>query len=368
MLPNPRPYFEELSDPRRETKNKLHKLIDIVMIVLCSVLSGIEDWANMEVFAEEKEEWFRRFLELPNGIPSHDTLSDVIGRIDRKSFADCFLRWVKTGLPCLLEEHIALDGKALRGSRQDGESLVYLVSAYASKARLVLGQQAVEGKSNEITVIPKLLDMLDIEGAVITIDAMGCQKEIAKKIIEGKADYILALKGNHSQLHEDIKLWLDTEWKKGRLEIFETLEKDHGRIETRRYALSSQIDWLEQKKEWAGLKTVGVVESIREIGDKISIERRYYINSIEGLSKFSEMVRAHWSIENQQHWVLDVQFGEDNNRSRKDYSAENLAVIRRASLNMLRHSEDSKRSLRKRQLRAALNDDYRWATLMGAST
>lgn len=365
MLPDPRPYFGDLPDPRRETKNKLHKLIDIVMIVLCSVLSGIEDWANMELFAEEKEEWFRRFLELPNGIPSHDTLSDVVGRLDRKVFATCFIRWVKAGLPQLAEEHIAIDGKSLRGSRQEEESMVHLVSAYASKAQLVLGHQAVEGKSNEITAIPKLLGLLDIEGALVTIDAMGCQKDIASMIVEKKADYVLALKGNHEQLHEAVKLWLDTEWEKGRLSITQTVEKGHGRIETRRYAVSDRIEWLEQKKDWIGLKSVGVVESTRESGGKISVERRYYLNSIDDLSHFAETVRAHWQTENQQHWVLDVQFGEDANRSRKDHSAQNLALVRRAALNLLRHAEDSKRSLKKRQLRAALNDDYRWAVLTG---
>lgn len=365
MLPDPRPYFEELPDPRRETKNKLHSLQDIIMLVLCAVMSGVEDWVGMEEFGHQKESWLRTFLKLPNGIPSHDTLSDVMGRIKPELFAKAFLTWVQSGLPSLAGEHVALDGKTLRGSREHGEA-VHLMSAFAAQARCVLAQQAVSEKSNEITAIPSLLDALELKGAVVTIDAMGCQKEIATKIIEKEADYVLALKENHPQLHEDVRLWLDTELEQKRLQWFETIDKDHGRIETRRYALSSQIDWLKQKPQWAGLHAVGVVESIREIGDKVTIERRYYLSTIEDVQRFAQTVRNHWSIENQQHWVLDVQFEEDANRSRKDHSPENLALIRRTALNLLRQTEDGKRSLRRRQLVALLDDDYRSRALFGS--
>jgi len=253
----------------------------------------------------------------------------------------------------------------LRGSRNNGEA-VHLMSAFATQARWVLAQQAVSEKSNEITAIPSLLEALELEGAIVTIDAMGCQKEIAKKIVEKKADYVLALKENPPQLHEDVQLWLGTELAQKRLTWFETIEKDHGRIETRRYALSVQIDWLEQKRQWMGLQAVGVVESVREIGDKATTERRHYLCSIEDVQQFAQTVRNHWSIENQQHWVLDVQFGEDANRSRKDHSPENLALIRRTALNLLRQAEDSKRSLRRRKLVALLNDDYRSRALFGS--
>lgn len=216
MLPDPRPYFAELADPRRATKNKLHPLQDILMIVFCAVLSGVEDWVGMETFAREKEAWFRQFLELPNGIPSHDTLGDVVGRLAPGVFAAAFLRWVQSALPSLAGEQVCLDGKTLRGSRGK-EGAVHLLSAYAAKARLVLAQQAVDGKSNEITAIPQVLDLLELEGAVVSIDAMGCQKAIADKIDRAGADYVLALKDNHPGLREDVALWLDVEAGRGAL-------------------------------------------------------------------------------------------------------------------------------------------------------
>ena len=364
MLPDPRPYFAELADPRRATKNKLHPLQDILMIVFCAVLSGIEDWVGMETFTCEKEAWFRQFLELPNGIPSHDTLSDVMGRLAPGVFAAAFLRWSQSALPSLAGEQVCLDGKTLRGSRgKDGA--VHLLSAYAAKARLVLAQQAVDGKSNEITAIPPVLDLLELEGAVVSIDAMGCQKAIADKIHQAGADYVLALKDNHPTLCEDVALWLDTEAAKGALAVHETVEKDHGRIEIRRYVLSGNLDWLAQKPEWAGLQAVGRVESTRIVGGQTSTECRYYLSSLTGLERFAGVVRGHWAIENSQHWVLDVQFGEDANRARKDHSAENLGLVRRMALNVIRHNGPSKDSLRIRKLRASLNDDYRFALILG---
>jgi len=370
MLPDPRPYFADIPDPRRETRNKLHKLQDIVMIVLCAVISGVEDWVGIETFAEERESWLRGFLELPNGIPSHDTLSDVMGRIKPKAFSAAFTAWVNAALPDLSGEHVAIDGKALRGSRQPGVKqpdghAVHLMSAFAAQARLVLCQHPVADKGNEITAIPTLLDMLDLSGAVVTIDAIGCQKSVAKKITACGADYVLALKDNHRQLFEDVQFWLDSEKNAQRLAVHETVEKDHGRIETRRYAISDQIDWLDQKPLWAGLKAVGMVECVREVGDKVSIQRRYYLCSITELNRFAQVVRGHWAIENSQHWVLDVQFGEDANRSRKDYSATNLALVRRVALNCLRNAEQSKSSIRRRKMRACFNDDYRHQVLFG---
>lgn len=364
MLPDPRPYFADLSDPRRDTRNKLHKLTDILMIVFCAVLSGIEDWVGMEEFAEQKEGWLRGFLELPNGIPSHDTLSDVFGRLKPEAFAEAFLRWVQVALPSLAGEQVCLDGKTLRGSR-GGEGAVHLLSAYAAQARLVLAQQAVADKTNEIPVIPDLLAMLELNGAVISIDAMGCQKAIAKTIVQAGADYVLALKDNHPSLSEDVRLWLDTETAQGRLPQQETVEKGHGRIEIRRYALSERIAWLAPKSEWTGLQAVGRVESTRLIGDKTTIECRYYLCSFTDPTRFADAVRGHWGIENGQHWVLDVQFSEDANRARKDSSAENLALVRRMALNVIRHNGPCKDSLRRRKLRASLNDDYRARLIFG---
>ena len=304
------------------------------------------------------------FLELPNGIPSHDTLSKVLEGIDPGAFQEAFLRWVQAALPSLLGEHVCLDGKTLRGSRT-GEKAVHLLGAYAGKARWVLGQQAVGEKTNEITAIPELLAMLDITGAVVSIDAMGCQKSIAATMIDAQADYLLALKDNHKTLCADVKLWLDTETAAGRLPVHETLDKGHGRIEIRRCWLSSQIDWLDHKSEWQGLTAVGRVESTRMIGAQTTVETRYYLCSFADLDRFAETVRQHWRIENQQHWVLDVQFGEDDNRARKDHSAENLALVRRAALNLLNNNGPSKDSLRRRKLRACLSDRYRAELLFG---
>lgn len=366
MLPDPRPYFADITDPRRNNRNKLHSLNDILMIVLCATLSGITDWVGMEIFAQEKEDWLRQFLELENGIPSHDTLSDVFCRIDNKAFSSVFIDWARQAVPSLAEEHVAVDGKSVRGSREADQSTVHMLSAFAAKARMVLGQQAVSEKSNEITAIPDLLALLDLNGAVVSLDAMGCQKGIAACIVEKGADYVLALKDNQPTLAEDVSLWLDTEYAAKRLVVHETLDKGHGRIEERRYVLSDAIDWLSQKPEWAGLQSVGMVESVRCIGEETSIDRRYYLCSFNDLQKFAAVVRNHWSIENQQHWVLDVQFSEDSNRSRKDHSAKNLATVRHMALNIIRHNESySKRSIRQRLRTAALNDDYRLMLIMG---
>lgn len=365
MFPNPQPYFEALTDPRRETKNKRHRLGDIVFVVLSAVLSGREDWVGMEDFAYTKIDWLRQFVRLSAGVPSHDTLSDVMGRIRPGEFAAAFTKWVEAALPSLAGEHIAIDGKTLCGSSYYGEGAVHLMSAFASRARWVLTQQPVIEKSNEITAIPDLLSCLEIAGATITIDAMGCQKNIAQKIIDGGADYVLALKENQPTLYAETKRFLDEEDEAGRLVSLET-ENTGRRTEIRRYVLSDQIDRLSQKSAWAGLKTIGMVESIRSVAHgPVSMERRYFITSITDLSRFAETVRAHWSIENSEHWVPAVQFGEDRNRARKDHSATNLALIRRMSLNILRGNKKDQRSLRRRKRRAALDDDYRAALLFG---
>ncbi len=365
---DPRPYFADLPDPRRETRNKPHKLDDILMIVLCAVLSGVEGWVGMETFAEEREAWLRGFLELPNGIPSHDTLSDVLGRIDPVAFRAAFTTWATAALPDLAGEQVCIDGKAVRGSREGDNPAVHLVSALAGRARWVLAPQVVAEKSNEITAIPELLGLLDLAGAVVSIDAMGCQKAIAQTIIDGGADDVLTLKDNPPTLCEDVQLWLDTEVARGRLPVQETLEKDHGRIEIRRFALSPQIDWLDAKPDWAGLQAVGRVQSTRIIGDQVSTECRYFLCSFSEPDRFAATVRGHWGIENQQHWVLDVQFGEDACRTRRDHSAENLALIRRVALNVLRHNGPPRDSIRQRKIRAALNDNYRLNLLLGTST
>jgi predicted transposase YbfD/YdcC len=319
LLPNPQTYLANLPDPRRETKNKLHKLEDILMIVLCALLSGIDDWVGMEDFAQDREEWFRAFLELPNGIPSHDTLSAVMGKLDPDAFARAFTAWIGEALPRLAGRQVAIDGKALRGC---GGRPVPLVSAFVTETRLVLGQGSVEVKSNEITAIPDLLDLLDLRGATVTMDALSCQKAIARQIVESGGDYVLALKDNHPTLCEEVTLWLDREAEAGRLPVWGSgFEKDHGRLERRRYWLSDQVAWLPERQEWAGLTAVGRVERYREVEGKASCERSYFLCSCADLERFSRVVRDHWGTENQQHWVLDVQFGEDHNRTRTDHAS-----------------------------------------------
>jgi len=313
----------------------------------------------MHTFAQERETWLRSFLGLPNGIPSHDTLSDVMSRIDPAAFRSAFTAWATDTLPNLGDEQVCVDGKTVCGSRDGDRTAIHLVSAFAGQARWVLAQQAVADKSNEINAIPELLSLLDLKGAVVSIDAMGCQKAIAQTIIEGEADYGLALKENHPTLYEDVHLWLDTEVTRGRLPVLETVEKDHGHIEIRRSALSSAINWLEAQPDWAGLQAVGRVESTRIIGDQTSTECRYFLCSFTDPGRFAATVRGHWGIENQQHWVLDVQFGEDACRTRRDHAAENLALIRRVALNVLRHNGPTRDSLKQRKIRAALNDRYR---------
>lgn len=367
MLPNPQPFFADLPDPRRETRNKLHKLEDIVMITLCAVLGGYEDWVSIEDFGYGNEAWLRGFLALPNGIPSHDTLSDVIGRIDRNAFAQAFGNWVQAGLPALAGHQVAIDGKSLRGSRggerSEGTGMVHVISAFATRARLVLAAKAIPDKANEITAIPGLLAQLDLAGAVVTIDAMGCQKNIAKAIVDQQADYVLALKENHPSLHDDITLWLDDNDAKGYVRMHETVEKNHGRIETRRTVVSTELDWLEQKQEWPGLQAVAMVESTREIDGKVSRERRYYLCSLTDVAHIALTIRQHWAIENQQHWILDVQFGEDAHRTRKDLSAANLGLIRRTALNLLQQDTSNKWSIRRRKMRSLSDLPYREALL-----
>ena len=371
MLPHlldPRPYFVELPDPRRETRNKLPKLHDILIVVLGAGLSGVEDWVGMADFAEEQEAWLRGFLELPNGIPSHDTWSEVLGRIDPVAFKTAFTAWATAALPGLADEQVGVDGQVVRGSRDGTTAAIHLVSAFAGRARWVLAQQAVAEQSNEIPAIPDLLALLDLHGAVVSSDAMGCPQAIAHPIGDAGADYVLALKDNQPSLGEAVQGWLATEVARGRLPVQETVEKDHGRIAIRRYALSAQIDWLEAKPDWAGLQAVGRVESTRISGHQTSTECRYCLRSFPNRDRFAATVRGHWGIENQQHWVLDVQFSEDDCRTRKNHSAENLALMRRLALNLLTHNGLPRDSIRRRKRRAVLNDEYRLRLLFGTPT
>jgi len=371
-LPRPRTIvecFEGLPDPRID-RTRQHKLVDILVIGLCSLLTGGEGFTDMEVFGHAKLDWLKTFLELPNAIPSHDTFNRVFSAIDPHAFLDCFMRWVQGVCPALEGEVVAIDGKALRRAMNEGASIPYIVSAWASENGLALGQVKVDDKSNEITAIPELLSALEIKGAIVTIDAMGCQKEIAAQIADKKADYVLALKGNHATVHEEIKeLFTDAvppcatqcapSVPPGTMDTFQTLEKDHGRIETRRYWQSTDIDWFEDKGLWKDLHSVGMVESIRRVKGHNSIERRYYLSSLPlGAQLFGRAVRGHWGVENPLHWSLDVTFREDQSRARSKNAAQNLATLRRIALNLVKSNRSEKRSVRQKRILAALDTRF----------
>lgn len=359
-FPDPRPHFEKIKDPRRSSKLKLHKLEDILFILLAATICGMESIAAIEDWAYEKETWLRQYIELPNGIPSHDTINDVLHRIDPKEFSWMLTAWVESGLPNLAGQHIAIDGKTLRGSRT-AQDVVHVVTAWVCEGRFVLAQEIVSEKSNEITAVPSLLSVVDIKGAAITGDAMNCQKQIAELIDACEANFVLAVKDNQPKLFEDIQSSLDEKIAAGTIKPLRTLDKGHGRVETRKYFLSTELDGIRNAKEWHGLAAIGMVESTREMigkGKEPSVERRYFISTVTDLPKFAELVRGHWGIENRQHWTLDVQFREDEHQLRGN-AAKNMAVIRRMSLNILRREPDEKLGSRRRKTRAMLDDTYR---------
>jgi predicted transposase YbfD/YdcC len=371
MLPNlldPRPYFADRPDPRRETQNKLHQLHDLLMIVLCAVLNGVEDWGGMADFAEEKEAWLRGFLELPNGIPAHAPLSDVMGRIDPVAFRTAFPAWATAALPALVDEPVCGEGQAGRGRRDGATGAIQWVSALAGRARWGLAPQAVAEKSTAIPAIPALRALLDLQGAVVSTDALGCQQAIAPQLVAAGADSVLARKDHHPPWCDDVQVWLDPEIAGGRRPVQEPVEKDHGRSESRRSALRDQIDWVEANPDWTGLQAVGRVESIRSLGDQTSTEYRYFLCSFPQRDQVAATVRGHWGIENQQHWVLEVQFGEEACRTRKTHSADNLALVRRRALNLLSRNGLPRDSIRRRKRRAGLNDESRVRLLFGNPT
>ncbi len=366
-------HFKNLADPRM-ARTRDHDLIDVLVIAVCCLLCAGESFNDMEDFGRAKEDWFKTFLKLRNGIPSHDTFNRVFAAIDPKLFLECFLSWTQSLRLAIPREIVALDGKALRNALSGQESVKYIVSAWAEGNGLVLGQWKVEDKSNEITAVPELLRVLELAGCIVTMDAMGCQKKIAREIIEADADYVLALKGNHETVHQEVQSFLDetlVEKKKERppgaalpkaaaaLQEWETVEKDHGRLETRRYYQSDQLDWFADQAKWEGLRSVGMIEATREVQGKVSVERRYYLSSLSlHAQTFARAVRSHWCIENKVHWAMDVSFGEDQSRARAGYAAENLATLRRLALNLLKRERTKKRGIRGKQLNASWHHPY----------
>jgi predicted transposase YbfD/YdcC len=365
-------HFSILIDPR-VARTREHELIDVLIIGLCCLICGGESFYDMEHFGQAKLDWFKTFLKLPNGIPSHDTFNRLFCALDPRQFLECFLSWTQSVRATIPGEIVALDGKALRRAIDAGAGPRCIVSAWAEDNGLVLGQLEVDGKSNEITAVPQLLRVLELSGCIVTLDAMGCQKKIAREIKEADADYVLALKGNQGVVHQEVKTFLDetlAEKKKARtpgaplpkaaalLAEFETVEKEHGRIETRRYYMSDRLEWFEGAHEWEGLRAVGMVEATREIKGQISVERRYYLSSLPlDVKNFARAVRGHWGIENKLHWIMDVNFGEDQSRARAGYAAQNLATLRRLALNLLK-KEKKKRSVRGKQLDAGWDNTY----------
>ena len=353
--------LKEVPDPRVD-RRKLHALPDVLTIAICALLCGAKSFEDMEVFGEAKSDWFESFLELPHGIPSHDTFNRVFAALDPQAFLECFLRWTQGLRSAVAEEIVALDGKALRRAINKGDCPKVVVSAWAAENGLALGQLKVEDKSNEITAVPKLLRVLELAGCIVTLDAMGCQKEIAKEIKETDADYVLALKGNHELTHAEVKSYLDDAIarKAKELAFTETVDKGHGRLETRRYWQSDKLDWFAERKQWEGLQSVGVVEAVREVGGQRTVERRYYLSSLSvEVQRFARAVRSHWAIENQLHWVLDVNFGEDQSRARSGYASENLATLRRWALNLIKADQQkAKRSLKGRMKAAGWDNRY----------
>jgi predicted transposase YbfD/YdcC len=366
-------HFKDLSDPR-VNRTKDHELIDILVIAVCTMLCGGESFNDMEDFGKAKEEWFRTFLTLTNGIPVHDTFNRVFAALDPRQFLDCFLRWTQSLRQAVHQEIVALDGKALRRARNKKETLKYVVSAWAESNGLVLGQLKVADKSNEITAVPELLRVLELSGCIVTLDAMGCQRKIAREIIEADADYVLALKGNQETVHDEVKSFLDqiiaerlapsprgVKLSKAAATLVqhETIEKDHGRLEIRRYYQSGELDWFADLDQWEGLRSVGAVQSIRQIDGERTLEWRYYLASLPPDAElFGRAVRSHWGVENKVHWVMDVTFREDLSRARAGYASENLATLRRLALNMLRKEKTKKRGIRGKQLNAGWDHPY----------
>ncbi len=364
-------HFSKIKDPRMINKCD-HNLVDIIVIVVCASLCRYDDsWEDIEEFGNIKKEWFEKFLQLPNGIPSHDTMRRVFLLIDPISLQECFYNWANELRTFISGETIAIDGKASRGSRDItvGKKAIYMVSAWANENQLVLGQVKVDEKSNEITAIPKLLELLDVSGCTVTIDAMGTQKNIAENIVDNDADYILGLKGNHGNLYDDVKTYindqLDVKTTDETHQIKETVDADHGRIEERKFHIFTNLDWLAQKPDWKGLAGIGVVESTVEKYGKISCERRFYITTLTGIDKFSKGVREHWGIENGLHWTLDVAFNEDKSTRKKGESPANSAVLRHVTLNILKREKTKKISINRKRNRACIDENYLQTLVFG---
>ena len=360
-------HFANLTDPRID-RTKRHKLIDIVVLTICAVAGGADSWTAVEEWGKSKESWLRRMLELPNGIPSHDTIGRLFRRINTAELERCFINWMKAAGEVVKGDVVAMDGKTVRGSydRYTGKDAIHMISAWACQSKLVLGQLKTDDRSNEITAIPELLDSLTLKGCTVTIDAMGCQKDIARKIRNAGADYVLAVKGNHKHLLEGIEDIFDTGAKLGfgddDVGFERTWDMGHGRIERRRcWAVSGPeyLDYVDEGGQWPDLRTLVKVEGMRIVDGKTTVQARYYISSLPNdARRILAAVRSHWGVENELHWCLDVAFKEDGSRVRSGYGAENFSMIRRIVLNLLKATEFENLSFASKRRRATWDEGF----------
>jgi len=369
-----RQHFGTLTDPRID-RTKLHALIDILVIAICASLCGADDWPAVETFGKAKHGWLRKFLELPNGIPSHDTFERVFARLDPEQFQTSFLEWVRAVTQMAHGQVVALDGKQLRQShdRVLGKSAIWMVSAWASANGVVLGQVKVDEKSNEITAIPRLLEILELTGCIVTIDAMGTQKEIAASIIDRGADYILPVKENQPRLYEQVKATFEeaqaVDFKQVPHDTHQTVTKDHGRLEIRQCWVITRPDYLNallERPAWCQLNAIILVQTERQVGTEPAVvTTRYYISSLSGgASSILASIRSHWEIENKLHWSLDMTFHEDACRVRTGASPQNLAVLRHIALNLLKQEKSTRLGLKSKRLKAGWDEEYLLKVLM----
>lgn len=368
--------FEGLKDPRMD-RTRRHKLTDILVIALTGAICGVDNWVELERFGNAKKKWFGTFLDLPNGIPSHDTLGRVFAALDPDGFRRSFISWVEGLGQVKVGDVIAIDGKTIRRSldKAKGRKPLHLLNAWASEAGVAVGQLATEEKSNEITAIPKLLEQLHVAGCIVTTDAMGCQKKIAEKIRDKEADYVLQLRGNHPTMHAEVVELFEGKLAEQlaaanpvpdetKLWTMEHVDGGHGRVETRRYWLTTDIEWFEDRADWADLRAFGMVEATREFTDgKVTRDRRYFITSLTNIDTFARSVRSHWGVENSLHWVLDMAFDEDHSRVRMEYAAENAAILRQVALNLLKQEKMAKVGIKTKRKMCGWDHDYLLAIL-----
>ncbi|MDL2267283.1 ISAs1 family transposase [Desulfovibrio sp. OttesenSCG-928-G15] len=364
-------HFSIIEDPRIE-RCKKHKLLDILFLTVSAVLSGAQGWEDIEEFGHSKLEWLKRFIELPNGIPRHDTIARVMGRLEPNALQQCFFQWMSDVVSAIDGDVIAIDGKSVRRSfdKASRKNALHLVSAWSCAGGVALGQVATDKKSNEITAIPRLLELLEIKKCIITIDAIGCQKAIASEIVKKKADYVLGVKKNQPTLHDDCAQYFENHLLKqaepsSKTGVFETIDKAHGRLEIRRCWQSTELKWLPSTKEWPGARSVLRVECERQTDSGVSCEVRYFISSLPlNPEKALSTVRQHWFVENQLHWVLDVTFGEDDSRIRRGDAAENMAVLRRLALNICKRYANGDSNPKKLK-KAGWDDSFREKLIFG---